>query len=154
MASYGVRELNGLSDGLSRYARAVLPEDVEALFAGPNYAHLALALPSGAPHTSVIWAGVEDGAVVFFTTNETRIRNLERDPRVALSVTDHENPYRSAWMRGRVADRIDGDEALAIIDRLSQKYTGADFPMRAGTVFVVEPERARAVDLPFEHRPA
>ena len=131
-----------------------LPEDVEALFAGPNYAHLALVLPSGAPHTSVIWAGVEDGAVVFFTTNETRIRNLERDPRVALSVTDHENPYRSAWVRGRIARRIDGDEALAIIDRLSQKYTGSDFPMRAGTVFVVEPERARAVELPFEHRPA
>jgi PPOX class probable F420-dependent enzyme len=131
-----------------------LPPEVEALFAGPNYAHLALALPSGSPHSSVIWAGVEDGAVVFFTTNETRIRNLERDPRVALSVTDHENPYRSAWMRGRVARRIDGDEALEIIDRLSQKYTGSDFPMRAGTVFVVEPEQARAVELPFEHRPA
>jgi PPOX class probable F420-dependent enzyme len=140
---------------LSSYAPAVpLPEDVEALFAGPNYAHLALVLPSGTPHTSVIWAGVEDGAVVFFTTNETRIRNLARDPRVALSVTDHENPYRSAWVRGRIARRIDGDEALTIIDRLSQKYTGADFPMRAGTVFVVESERARAVELPFEHRPA
>jgi PPOX class probable F420-dependent enzyme len=131
-----------------------LPGDVEALFAGPNYAHLALVLPSGAPHTSVIWAGVEAGAVVFFTTNETRIRNLDGDPRVALSVTDHGNPYRSAWLRGRVARRIDGEEALAIIDRLSQKYTGADFPIRAGTVFVVEPERARAFELPFEHRPA
>jgi PPOX class probable F420-dependent enzyme len=130
-----------------------LPDDVRALFEGPNYAHLALVLPSGAPHTSVIWAGVEDDDVVFFTTNETRIRNLERNGRVALSVTDHENPYRSAWVRGRVERRIDGDEALAIIDRLSRKYTGSDFPMRAGTVFVVEPERARAVELPFEHRP-
>jgi len=140
---------------LPSYAAAVpLPEDVEALFAGPNYAHLALVLPSGAPHVSVLWTGVEEGAVVFFTTNETRIRNLERDGRVAVSVTDHQNPYRSAWVRGRIARRIDGDDALAIIDRLSQKYTGVDFPMRAGTVFVVEPERARAVELPFTHRSA
>jgi hypothetical protein len=56
-------------------------------------------------------------------------------------------------VRGRIARRIDGDEALAIIDRLSQKYTGEDFPMRAGTVFVVEAESSRAVELPFEHRP-
>jgi PPOX class probable F420-dependent enzyme len=131
-----------------------LPDDVEGIFAGPNYAHLALVLPSGAPHVSVIWAGVEDGAVVFFTTNETRIANLERDGRVAMSANDHENPYRSAWLRGTIARRIDGEEALAIIDRLSRKYTGKDFPMRAGTVFVVEPERAKAVELPFVHRPA
>jgi hypothetical protein len=52
-----------------------------------------------------------------------------------------------------VTGRLEGDEALEVIDRLSRKYTGADFPMRAGTVFLVDADDARAVELPFEHRP-
>ena len=44
-----------------------LPDDVHALFAGPNYAHLATVLPSGAPHSVPVWTGIEGEHVVFFT---------------------------------------------------------------------------------------
>jgi len=46
--------------------------------------------------------------------------------------------------------RFDDDE---IIDRLSEKYTGAPFPMRSGTVYLIEPERTGYRVLPFAHRP-
>ena len=132
-----------------------LTDDVRELFAGPNYAHLATLLPDGSPHSVAIWAGVEGDRIAFFTQTKSRkARNLALDSRVAVSVTDHENPYRSAWLRGRVTATVEGDEALAIIDRLSRKYTDADFPMRSGIVFLIEPERSGAVALPFRHEPA
>jgi PPOX class probable F420-dependent enzyme len=132
-----------------------LPDDVRSLFEGANFVHLATLLPGGAPVSIPIWAGVEAGRIVFFTQPQSRkARHLERDPRVALSVVDHVNPYRSARVRGRVAETIDGEEALVIIDRISHTYTGRPFPLRNGRVYVVEAERASFAELPFRHEPA
>jgi putative heme iron utilization protein len=77
-----------------------------------------------------------------------KARNLKRDPRVALSLVDEQNPYRNAQIRLRV---VEGDEALRVIDRISQHYVGAAFPMRSGTVYWIEPEAARFVELLFTH---
>ena len=132
----------------------MLPDDVRSLFEGANYAHLATLLPGGSPVSIPIWAGVEHGRIVFFTQPESRkARQLERDPRLALSIVDHGNPYRSARVRGRVAETIDGEVALAVIDRLAHKYTGRPFPMRSGRVYVIEVERASFTELPFRHEP-
>jgi PPOX class probable F420-dependent enzyme len=132
-----------------------LPEDVRALFAGPNYAHVATVLPSGAPHSVPVWTGIEGAHVVFFTQPASRkARNLAHDPRVAFSITDHESPYRMAQIRGRVVSTVEGEAALEIIDRLAVKYTGRPFPMRSGVVYLIEPERVQQMVLPFEHAPA
>ena len=132
-----------------------LPDDVRSLFEGANFVHLAVLLPSGAPVSIPIWAGVEDGRIVFFTQPQSRKAGmLARDPRVALSVVDHESPYRSARVRGRVAETIDGEEADAIVDRISHCYTGRPFPLRGSRVYVVEAERASFTELPFRHEPA
>jgi PPOX class probable F420-dependent enzyme len=114
--------------------------------------HLATVLPDGAPHTTPVWAILEDGRIAFFTQSKSRkARNLLREPRVALSVVDAQNPYRSAQIRGRVVETVEGEAALAVIDRISQYYIGAPFPMRSGTVYWLEPERSQFVELPFEH---
>ncbi len=132
-----------------------LPEDVRALFEGPNYAHVATVLPSGAPHSVPVWTGLEDGRPVFFTQPGSRkARNLERDPRVAFSITDHEQPFRMAQVRGRVVETRDGEPALEVMDRLAVKYTGQPFPMRSGRLYVVEPEKVHATTLPFTHAPS
>ena len=111
------------------------------------------------PHTESgpfpVWIGVEGDHVVFFTQPASRkARNLECEPRVAISLVDLENPYLSAQLRGRVVGTVEGEEALEIIDRLAVKYTGEPFPMRSGVVFLVEPERARSTLLPFRHEHA
>jgi PPOX class probable F420-dependent enzyme len=124
---------------------------VRLLTEGRNFVHLATVLPDGAPHTIPVWAIYEDGRIAFFTQSTSRkARNLERDPRVALSVVDSSNPYRNAQIRGRVVETLEGDAALEVIDRISQYYIGAPFPMRSGTVYRVEAERAHFVELPFE----
>jgi PPOX class probable F420-dependent enzyme len=114
--------------------------------------HLATLLPDGGPHSIPVWAILEDGRIGFFTQPRSRkARNLERDPRVALSVTDETNPYRSAQIRGRVVETIEGEPALAVIDRISRRYTGQPFPLRSGTVYWIEPETAHFTELPFQH---
>jgi PPOX class probable F420-dependent enzyme len=133
---------------------AELTPEVRELFEGANFAHLATLMPDGSPHTVAVWAGFEDGRVVFFTQpSSQKGRNLARDPRVAVSITDHERPYRTARVRGRVAATREGDAALEVIDRLSNKYTGEPFPMRSGVVYEIEPERVSFMELPFEHSP-
>jgi PPOX class probable F420-dependent enzyme len=133
---------------------AELPDDVRTLFEGPNYAHIATVLPSGAPHSVPVWIGVEGDRLAFFTGEHTRkARNLAAEPRVALSIVAHDNPYRMASVRGRVAEVVRGDPAMEIVDRISHKYTGRPFPMRDMTIFLVEPERSTSMDLPFEHTP-
>ncbi|MEO6198215.1 MAG: PPOX class F420-dependent oxidoreductase, partial [Dehalococcoidia bacterium] len=71
-------------------------------------------------------------------------RNLRRDPRVAISVTDAVNPYRAAFIRGRVTN-ITPEGGDASIDRLAKKYMDADsYPFRqpgeVRLVITVEPD--------------
>lgn len=134
---------------------AQLSDEVRALFEGANFAHVATVLPDGGPHSVPVWVGVEDGRIAFFTQLASRkARNLERDPRVSLSIVDFANPYRMAQVRGRLAERVDGDAGLEIVDRIAHKYTGEDFPIRTVVAFLIDPEHELSFSLPFEHRPA
>lgn len=123
-----------------------LPADVRVLFEDPNYAHLATVMPGGGPHTVPVWAGIEDGMIAFLTSPGSRkARNLAADPRVAISVTDRNQPYAMALVRGRVTARLDGGPAWEVIDRISRTYIGQPYPLRTDrVVFLIEPEHARA----------
>jgi PPOX class probable F420-dependent enzyme len=123
-----------------------LPEDVRALFEGPNIGHVATTMPSGGPHTVPVWVDVEDGRIAFLTGPGSRkARNLDRDPRLAISITDRERWFAMAQVRGRVAERLEGDAAFEVIDRISHKYVGQPYPVRSDrVVFLVEAERAWA----------
>jgi len=123
-----------------------LPGDVRALLDGPNVAHVATLLPDGGPHSVPVWIGLEGNRIVFLTSPGSRkARNLDRDPRVAISITDRDHPHTMAQVRGRVVERVEGDAAWTIIDRLSHKYIGQPYPLRTDrVVYLVDPERASA----------
>jgi PPOX class probable F420-dependent enzyme len=132
-----------------------LTPEIRALLEGTNFAHVATLMPDGSPHSVPVWVGTEGDRVVFFTQQGAqKARNLARDPRVAISLVDETNPYRTGRVRGRVVETRTGDEALAVMDRLSGRYTGEPFPMRGpnGILFVVEPEKLGFMELPFRHR--
>jgi PPOX class probable F420-dependent enzyme len=120
-----------------------LPEAVRILFEGANYAHLATVLPDGGPHSVPLWVGLEGDRIAFLTQPGSRkALNLERDPRVAISITDRNEPNTMAQVQGRVTKRLDGDQAWLVIDRLSNKYTGQPYPVRTDrVVYLVDPER-------------
>ena len=129
---------------------AELPPEVRALFEGANFVHLATLTKDGSPSSTAIWAGHEGDDIVFFTgVDSLKARNMERDPRVAISVTDHDDPYQTAQLRGV-------EEAHALADELALRYTGEPFPYKPPTSrkYVIEVHKVRSTQLPFEHRPS
>jgi PPOX class probable F420-dependent enzyme len=121
-----------------------LPEHVQALVEGPNQAHVATLLADGGPHSVPIWIGMEGDRIAFLTSPDSRkARNLARDSRVAISVTAHDQPFTMASIRGRVTERLEGDPAWEVIDRLSHKYIGQPYERSLDrVVFLIEPDDA------------
>lgn len=134
-----------------------ISDEIKSLLDGPNFAHLASLLPDGSPQVAPVWVGREGDRILIGTGESTlKAKNTRRDPRVGLSVIGFDNPYREAQIRGRVVERRpDGD--LEVMDAISRKYTGKPFPFRSpeGRVaLVIEVDRARYAELPFEHTPS
>jgi PPOX class probable F420-dependent enzyme len=123
-----------------------LPDEVRELADGRNIAHVATLLADGSPHSVPLWIGLEGDQIAFLTSaSSLKARNLARDPRIAISLIDLENPTRMATMRGRVVRVVDGDEGWAIIDRISHKYIGAPYPLRSDRqAYLVAVQRAMA----------
>jgi PPOX class probable F420-dependent enzyme len=106
----------------------VLNDATRELLDGTNFATVAtLDERSGAPQTSVVWV-VRDGDDVIFSTlaGRQKSRNLERDPRLSLTVIDQANPYRTVEIRGTAV--VTEEDALAVQDAVSQKYLGQASP--------------------------
>ena len=129
---------------------ATLSEGVKKLFHGPNFAHLATLMPDGSPQVTVVWVDL-DGDRILVNTAEGRIkpRNVRRDPRVAISIANQQNPYSAAFIRGRVV-KVSHDGANASIDKLAKKYLGQDtYPFRQPgeqrLVLLIEPEYVTSV---------
>jgi PPOX class probable F420-dependent enzyme len=124
-----------------------LSADVRRLVELPNYAHIATLMPDGAPHSVPVWIDLDGDNLAFLTGPGSRkARNLERDPRVAISIIDADQPNASALIRGQVVERVEGDRAWEIIDRISQKYIGQPYPLRTDRIiFLIKPDHAQAV---------
>lgn len=108
-----------------------IPKDYLDIFAKKGFAHLATLMADGGPQSSPVWCDF-DGSHVLVNSAKGRVkdRNMRADPRVALSVTDPENPYRTLMIRGRVVN-ITEKGADAHIDKMAKKYLGVDkYPYR------------------------
>lgn len=103
-----------------------IPDKYRDLFQKRAFAHVATAMPDGSPQVTPMWVDY-DGTYILVNTARGRQkdRNLRRDPRVALTIMDPDNPYRYLLIRGRVAE-ITEQGAVEHIDRLAQKYVGTE----------------------------
>jgi PPOX class probable F420-dependent enzyme len=137
------------------YTLAMLDPEVRALLDGANFVHLSTLMPDGAPHGTVVWGAVHDDHAIVFTNNPDGLkgRNMARDPRVAITVVDRDNPYRAGQLRGHVEGTLSGEEADAIVDAMSVKFTGESFPMRDNTVYLIAVDSSRFAELPFADTP-
>jgi len=71
-----------------------LHTDLRSLLDGTPIAHVATILPDGAPHSVPVWIGTHGEHVVFMTgPGSQKARNLRRDPRVSISLTQPDNPF-------------------------------------------------------------
>ncbi len=101
------------------------PRAVE-LFNGKNLVYVATLMADGAPQVSPVWADYADGHVRI-NTAEGRVkhRNVVRDPRVAVSAVDRDDPLRMTTVRGVVTDILP-DYDYVHADMLTRRYVGRD----------------------------
>jgi PPOX class probable F420-dependent enzyme len=101
----------------------IFDDSTRTLLDGPNFAVVATLTASGAPHTSTVWY-LRDGDTVLIsvTADKLKARNLARDPRISLTVSDRANPYHSVDVRG-TAELID-DPDRTLPARLAARYLG------------------------------
>jgi PPOX class probable F420-dependent enzyme len=106
----------------------------------------------GSPHSTPVWVDIEDGKVSFNTARgRAKPRHLEKDPRVALIVTDPDDPYKWVSVTGRAELTEQGADEQ--IDKLAKKYLGRDeYPWRnpeeTRLKVLIEPQRveSRGID--------
>ncbi len=116
------------------------------LLKAPNFCNVATLRADGSVHSAPVWVDVQDGMAVLNTAEgRTWPGNLERDPRVTLTVQNMDNPYEYVTIRGRVAERTT-EGADEHIDKLAMKYLGQErYPLRqpgeTRLIIRVAPER-------------
>jgi PPOX class probable F420-dependent enzyme len=124
-----------------------IPQTHLDLFKKKAFAHLATLMPDGKPQVTPVWVDY-DGKYVIINTAQGRLKdkNMQRDGRVALSITDPDNPYRYLEVRGSIAERtLTGADAH--IDAMAKKYLDQDkYPFRqpgeVRVIYKVLPERS------------
>lgn len=96
------------------------------LFDKKAFAVLATVGADGHPQATPVWVDF-DGHHIRVNTARGRVKdkNLARNPRVALTIVDPDNPYRYVQARGRVVEMTE-EGADAHIDALAKKYLGQD----------------------------
>jgi len=110
---------------------ATIPQSHADLVTKKSFANLATVNSDGSPQVTPVWWD-SDGANILVNTARGRVKakNLERNPRVALSIADPDNPYRYLGIQGRVVE-ITEQGADAHINKLTKKYIGKDeYPYR------------------------
>jgi PPOX class probable F420-dependent enzyme len=109
-----------------------LPEALVALLQTPALCFISTLMPSGSPQLTEVWVDTDGEHVVINSVQgHQKVRNIERDPRVAVAIADSENPRAFFQVRGRVIE-LTTDGAREHIDTLSQKYTGGPYTWWGG----------------------
>lgn len=109
-----------------------LPENLLELLRQPSTCYLATIMADGSPQLTQTWVDT-DGEHVIINTVEThlKLKNIKRDPRVAVAISAPDNPSRYVQVRGRVIN-ITTEGAVDHIEQLSQKYLGKPYPWFGG----------------------
>lgn len=129
---------------------SVIPAKYADLLESNALADVATIGPSGEPQVNPVWFGWDGQHLTFSqTTTRQKNKNVQRDPRIALSIVDPKNPYRYLEIRGKVV-RIDPDPDRAFINAMAKKYLGQDvYPWHnegdERIVVVVKPEHTTSM---------
>lgn len=104
---------------------AQLSDTDRDILKGNNFAHLTTLGADGAPISTVVWVDEDRGEIVMNTAlGRVKANNIQRDPRVAVSVHRQDNPQMSMAVVGvAVLERAQAEET---INRLTKKYTGQE----------------------------
>lgn len=111
--------------------KEITPE-VEKLFTDKNFASFATIMEDCSPQVTPVWVDYDNGNILINTAEgRAKVRNVTKNPKVAVSATDVANPYTMVSVRGRIVEQTNrgADEH---IDKMAKKYLGVEkYPFRA-----------------------
>jgi PPOX class probable F420-dependent enzyme len=108
--------------------------------------YIATTMPDGSPQLTQTWADTDgENILINSVLTHQKVRNIQRDPRVAVALSDPKNPGYFVQVRGHVT-AVTQDGAVEHIEKLSQKYTGGPYPWYGGrdqvrVILVIEPDK-------------
>ena len=122
-----------------------LPSDLRQLVESGPLAHLSTINADASPQVSVIWLGVDGDDLVsaHMRREQLKLRNIERDPRVVLSLEAPREPgvllAPHAVIRTRATIEGPTEDAWELLDRLAKIYMAPDaaFPAPRGSGYLV-----------------
>ncbi|MGY4098336.1 TIGR03618 family F420-dependent PPOX class oxidoreductase [Nocardia sp. R16R-3T] len=127
-----------------------MPEDLVKLLQQPVLCYLATTMRDGSPQVTQTWVDT-DGEHVLINSVLTHVKtkNIQRDPRVALTITDPAQHRRYFQVRGRVQE-VRKEGAAEHIEELAQRYLGGPYPWYGGrdqvrVMFVIKPLRISGI---------
>jgi PPOX class probable F420-dependent enzyme len=109
-----------------------LPDRLLAMLQAPSTCLIATTNPDGSPQLTETWVDTDGKHVLINTVQGFRkLKNIDRDPRVAVSILDRNDPANYYSLAGTVLSA--GTEGAAEhIEQLSHKYTGGPYPNYSG----------------------
>jgi PPOX class probable F420-dependent enzyme len=127
-------------------------KDIQRLFQDRNLAFVSTLSEDGSPHITPMWADME-GDVILINTFESsaKSKNIKKDPRIAISVVESNNPYNMVSIKGRVVDQTTegADEHLK---KIAKRYLGIGKyyyrePNRKRVILKIKPEKATGLSI-------
>ncbi len=90
-------------------------------------------MKDGSPQITPTWIDIQGNEILINTAlGRVKQKNVSRDPRIAVSIVDRNNPYHMVTLRGLVIDQITGELADSHVDKLAKKYLNKDkYPFKA-----------------------
>ena len=115
------------------------------------FVHLATVNPDGSPQVTPVWFDYANGKLRLNSARgRVKTRNMTEGAKVAIEISDPDNPYRYVAVQGHVA-RVTENGASAHIDSLAKKYLGKDKypfaqPGEVRVMFEIEPEHVHGIE--------
>lgn len=123
-----------------------LSEELVALLRQPSICYIATTMADGSPQLTQTWVDTDGEHVIINSVQGyVKLKNIERDPRIAVAISDPDNPSRYFQVRGQVVN-VTTDGAVDHIEMLAQKYLGTPYPWYGGrdqvrVIIAITPEK-------------
>jgi len=123
-----------------------LPDGLLALLRQPSTCYIATTMADGSPQMTQTWVDTDgENVLINSVQGYVKLRNIARDPRVAIAISAPDNPSRYVQVRGRVV-AVTTDGAVDHVEMLAQKYLGTPYPWYGGrdqvrVIIVIAPEQ-------------
>ena len=103
---------------------AAIPPSHRDLFEKKTFAHFATVMPDGTPQVTPVWVDYDpetNHVLVNTARGRRKERNVSRDPKVGIEMSDPDDPYRYLSVQG-VVESVTAAGADAHADELAGRY--------------------------------